>query len=85
MPICKHCSKDTEDPKTTTCFNGYIEYQDHTALSRVPYSEDEEERCSVCNVIPGAIHHKDCYMEKCAICGMRLVSCGCMKESINNP
>jgi hypothetical protein len=28
MPICKHCSKDTEEPKTTACFNSYMEYPD---------------------------------------------------------
>jgi hypothetical protein len=78
MPICKHCGKDTEDSKTTTCFNSYIEYQDNKSLSREPCSEDETERCTVCNVVPGAIHHKDCYMERCTRRGKRLVSCGCL-------
>jgi len=80
MPMCRHCSKDTDDPRTTTCFNGYIEYQDNTSLPRERYSEDETERCSVCNVVPGAIHHKDCYMERCPRCGQRLASCGCLVE-----
>jgi len=80
MPACRHCSKDTDDPKTTTCFNGYIEYQDKTSLSRQPFSEDETERCLVCNVLPGAIHHKGCYMERCPRCGKRLISCGCLVE-----
>ncbi|MCX5809187.1 MAG: hypothetical protein NTX36_07435 [Proteobacteria bacterium] len=37
MPICKYCFKDTEDPKTTTCIPGYIEYQDNASLHRVPH------------------------------------------------
>ena len=78
MLICKHCGKDTEDPKTTTCFNGYIEYQDHTALSQVPYSEDEEERCSVCNVVPGAMYTTGAFTWKNVPgVGKMLFLCGC--------
>jgi len=32
MTICKHCGKDIEDPRTTTCIKDYIEYQDVTLL-----------------------------------------------------
>jgi hypothetical protein len=78
MSVCECCGKDVEDPKTSTCFNGYIDYQDNTSLPREPYPEDEAEKCSVCHVVPGAIHHKDCYMERCPCCGKRLVSCGCL-------
>jgi hypothetical protein len=78
MPICKYCGKDTEDIKTITCISGYIEYEDSVSFSREPYSEDEEEKCSVCHVSPGAYHHKGCYMGRCPRCGERLVSCGCL-------
>ena len=75
MPICIRCAKDTDDPKTTTCFKGHVEFGDGDVLLRVPHSG--EGRCPVCNVMGGAIHHKDCYMERCPKCGKRLVSCGC--------
>lgn len=78
MPKCNRCGKDTDDSNTTTCFNDHIEYPDNEALSRLPHSEDG--RCPVCNVIPGAIHHKDCYMERCPRCENRLISCGCLTE-----
>ncbi|MCX5811933.1 MAG: hypothetical protein NT178_05230 [Proteobacteria bacterium] len=78
MSLCKYCSKDIEDQKTTTCFNSYVDFEDNSSWPREVYPEDEKERCSVCNVVPGAIHHKDCYMERCPKCGKRLVSCGCL-------
>ncbi|MCX5812209.1 MAG: hypothetical protein NT178_06660, partial [Proteobacteria bacterium] len=80
MSLCQHCSKDTEDPKTTTCFNSYVDFEDSCSLPREPYAEDETERCSVCHVVPGAYHHKDCYMERCPRCGKRLISCGCLAK-----
>jgi hypothetical protein len=77
MTICKRCGKDLEDLKTTACFASFIDYED-TSAPRVPYRESETERCPVCGVVPGKIHHQDCYMEQCPRCGKRLVSCGCL-------
>ena len=78
MTICKHCGKDIEDPRTTTCIKDYIEYQDGLTLPRKPFDDNENERCPVCHVIRGAFHHKGCYVERCPRCGQRLVSCGCL-------
>lgn len=76
MPTCIRCGKDTADPKTTACFNDHIEFGDGAVLLRIPHSG--EDRCLVCNVMSGSVHHKDCYMERCPKCGKRLVSCACL-------
>jgi hypothetical protein len=79
MVDCKRCGRDIDDPKTTTCSKTLVAYKDGEYLPRVLYEGDAAERCSVCNIMPGGVHHEDCYMERCPKCGQRLVSCGCEK------
>ena len=79
MDDCKRCGRDIEDPKTTTRSRNPVAYEDGEHLPRVPYGNDEKERCSVCHVMPGGLHHDGCYMERCPRCGQRLISCGCVK------
>ncbi len=80
MADCKQCGRDIEDSRTITCSRNLIAYKDDTYLPRVPYGDDETERCPVCFVVPGGVHHAGCYMERCPKCGKRLVSCGCLIE-----
>jgi DNA invertase Pin-like site-specific DNA recombinase len=77
--LCRHCGKNTLDPRTTTCAGGYIDYQSGESSHRIPYPKDEKERCPRCGVEPGGFHHDGCYIERCPKCGERLVSCGCKK------
>jgi DNA invertase Pin-like site-specific DNA recombinase len=77
--LCRHCGKNTHDPRTTTCAGGYIDYQGGESSHRIPYPKDEKERCPKCGVEPGGFHHDGCYIERCPRCGERLVSCGCKK------
>ena len=79
MADCKRCGRDIEDSRTVTCSKNPVAYNDDTYLPRVPYGNDETDRCSVCNVMRRvAVHHEGCYMERCPRCGKRLVSCGCL-------
>ena len=64
--------------ETITCSKNPIAYKDGEYLPRIPYDDNETERCSVCHVMPGGIHHDGCYMERCPRCGKRLISCGCV-------
>lgn len=75
--LCRHCGKNINDSRTTTCAGGYIDYPNGEFHPRIPYPEDEKERCPRCGVNPGGFHHDGCYMERCPKCGERLVSCGC--------
>lgn len=77
--LCRHCGKNILDPRTTTCAGGYVDYQGGESFHRVPYPEDEKDRCPRCGVSPGGFHHDGCYIERCPRCGERLVSCGCRK------
>ncbi len=77
--LCRHCGKNILDPRTTSCAGGYIDYRDNESHHRIPYPEDEKERCPKCGVEPGGYHHDGCYMERCPRCGERLVSCACNK------
>jgi hypothetical protein len=65
MANYKRCGRDNEDPKTMTCSSQPIEYQDDIAFPRMSYADDERERCFVCHVMLGGIHHEGCYMERC--------------------
>lgn len=78
--LCRHCGKDMSDPRTSTCAGGYIDYADGESFHRIPYPEDEKERCPKCSVSPGGFHHDGCYIERCPRCGERLVSCACKKQ-----
>jgi hypothetical protein len=59
-----------------------VNHKDGEYLPRVPYDDNETERCSVCHIIPGGLHHDGCYMERgwSSRRGQRLISCGCVKE-----
>ncbi len=78
--LCRHCGKNMLDPRTTTCAGGYIDYQDRESFPRVPYPDDEKDRCPKCAVNPGGFHHDGCYIERCPRCSERLVSCACRKS-----
>ena len=78
--LCRHCGKNIFDPRTLTCAGGYIDYEDGESFRRMPYPEDEKERCPKCSVSPGGFHHDGCYIERCPRCGERLVSCACKKQ-----
>ena len=80
MAECKRCGRDSEDQRTTTCILHSVEYHDDVSFRQLPYPENAEDRCPVCHVIPGGIHHEGCYMERCPRCENRLVSCGCAKK-----
>ena len=77
--LCRHCGKNMLDPRTKSCAGGYIDYKDNESHRRIPYPEDEKERCPKCGVEPGGYHHDGCYIERCPRCGERLVSCACSK------
>ena len=79
MTKCRSCGKDPNDPKTQTCSRNYIEYKDGVTLVRVPYDDNETERCPVCAVMPGGLLHDGYYMERCPRCEQRFISCGCLK------
>lgn len=34
-------------------------------------------RCGDCGVVPGAVHHHGCDMERCPLCRRQSISCGC--------
>lgn len=79
--ICERCGKQIDDIRTTKCLNIPIEYEDDIPLRRIPYRQATANRCPVCHVMPGKIHHDGCPVEKCPKCGHKLASCQCKKKS----
>ena len=62
--IVRDCGRDIEDPGTITCSKNPVAFKNGEYLPRVPYDGNETERCSVCHVMPGGLHHDGCYMER---------------------
>ena len=41
---------------------------------------DENEKCTDCGAAMGHFHHPGCDQERCPVCGLQLIMCGCIDE-----
>ena len=84
MAVCDFCAQEMTAETTNSCSQA-VEFPDGTVMAPVRFSHDATERCHDCNVMPGAVHHPGCDMERCPRCGGQLIGCGCLDPETASP
>ncbi len=79
--VCEWCSQPMKPPVscsvTSIIFAGVW-------FDRIPFGSEryyyEDIQCHDCGVTVGQIHHGNCDVEECSICGEQFLSCDCDTE-----
>lgn len=79
---CPSCQKEMNPGNGCEAKHLHVENgEEDYSLDRTPYFpmliHGKDTVCHDCNVSSGQIHHPNCDMEKCPMCGGQLISCDC--------
>ena len=79
MAKCKACRQEMLSSKG--CTFRYIRLKDGRNIQRLRAGNRDGilpgERCPDCGAMYGYLHHVNCDMEVCPVCGGQLLSCSC--------
>jgi hypothetical protein len=79
MVACPWC--DEEMTTAPSCTVGAL-HRGGREITMIPFGKEPgwgrpRTRCGDCGVMPGGFHHPGCDLQRCAVCGGQMLSCGC--------
>lgn len=83
MAICPDCGMEAGD-QTASCTREHFSLG-NSLVPRIRYGDERrsltwyefEDRCDDCGVETGGVHHRDCAIEQCPLCGDYAAVCYC--------
>jgi hypothetical protein len=84
MAMCNFCKRNMSETKgcdhIPIIINGK-EYEPIKVGAKGDFYENEKNaNCTDCGSKYGNYHHPGCDYEKCPVCGLQLISCGCLDD-----
>jgi len=76
LAICKYCGKEMLDHVSCDRIP-FIDAETKEKYDPIPYNGECGKYCHDCGAPIGGYHHVGCDMERCPMCGLQLISCGC--------
>lgn len=85
MATCPDCYRDIAE--SASCTRTHFQLVNRL-IPRIPYGEERrpptwyshEEYCDDCGVEIGGVHHRDCAIEQCPMCGDYAAVCNCFRQ-----